>query len=85
MKTAASLRVLVIIGSIAGTACGTDPNSPSGPCAQDEETAALLYGPPLAVSHVPDTTTYTWGGGEVLFIAQGSACVEESGTPGSVP
>lgn len=85
MNTAALLRGLVVVASVGLAACGTDPDAPSGPCAQDEEAAALLYGPPLNVSASNDTTTYTWGGGEVLFIAQGSNCAEASGTPGSVP
>lgn len=79
MKTARLLPGLAVAATFVIAACGTDPTAPSGVCASDEQEAALLYGPPLSVSASGDTTTYTWGGGKVLFIAEGSSCVEQQG------
>lgn len=80
MKRAAILTGLLVVASILAIGCGTDPDAPSGVCATSEQTDALLYGPPLAVSVSGDTATYTWGSGQVLFIAKGSTCVEQSGS-----
>jgi hypothetical protein len=82
LKEAAKRRVAILSGlvlatTIAGVACGTSSTAPSGPCAADEQTAALFYGPPLGVTSSGDTTTYTWGAEKVYFIAQGSTCLEE--------
>jgi hypothetical protein len=79
MKTARLLPGLAVAATCVFAACGTDPTAPSGVCASDEQEAALLYGPPLSVSTSGDTTTYTWGGGKVLFINDGSTCVEQQG------
>jgi hypothetical protein len=79
MNLARLLPGLVIAGTCVLAACGTSATAPSGVCASDEQEAALLYGPPLSVSTSGDTTTYTWGGGKVLFIAEGSNCVETQG------
>lgn len=80
MRRATLLRGLLVVAGIAAIGCGTDPAAPSGPCASDEQTDALLYGPPLSVSVHGDTATYTWGSGQILFIAKGSQCVEQSGS-----
>jgi hypothetical protein len=80
MRRATVLTGLVVVATIVVVGCGTDPNAPSGPCATDEQTDALLYGPPLSVSVTGDTATYTWGSGQVLFIAEGSTCVQQSGS-----
>ncbi len=79
MNTARLLPGLVIAATCLLAACGTSATAPSGACASDEQEAALLYGPPLSVSASGDTTTYTWGAGKVLFISEGSNCVEQQG------
>lgn len=79
MNTARLLPGLAAAATCVLAACGTDPTAPSGVCASAEQEAALLYGPPLSVTTSGDTTTYTWGGGKVLFIAEGSNCVEQQG------
>ncbi len=79
MNPARLLPGLVIVATSALAACGTSATAPSGVCASDEQEASLLYGPPLSVAATGDTTTYTWGGGKVLFIAEGSNCVEQQG------
>jgi len=79
MKRAARLRGFALASLIGAVGCGSSSTAPSGPCASDEETASLLYGPPQGVTTSGDTTTYTWGGQKILFIAQGSSCVEQQG------
>ena len=79
MNTARLLLGFALVAAPALAACGTSATAPSGVCASDEQEAALLYGPPLSVSTSGDTTTYTWGGGKVLFIAKGSTCIEQQG------
>jgi hypothetical protein len=72
------MRVFMIIAAVlfAGACSGTDPNSPSGPCAQDEQAALSLYGPPLGVSTNGNVTTYTWASAVGTFTAAGSSCTE---------
>jgi hypothetical protein len=76
-----ALAITALIATAMGAvaACGSSATAPSGPCTNDEQTAAELYGPPQGVSMSGDTTTYTWGGSKILFIAQGDACVEKNG------
>jgi hypothetical protein len=78
MNRAALMTGLAIAAIIGAVGCGTPSTAPSGPCASDEQAAALFYGPPLGVSTSGDTTTYTWGGSKLLFIVDGSTCFEES-------
>jgi hypothetical protein len=73
------MRVVVMVVAIilSAAACsGTDPDSPSGACAQDEQAALSLYGPPLGVSTNGSTTTYTWASAVGTFTATGSSCSE---------
>jgi hypothetical protein len=71
------MRVVMIFAAVLfAAACGTDPDSPSGACAQDEQSALSLYGPPLGVSTNGSTTTYTWASAVGTFTADGSSCSE---------
>jgi hypothetical protein len=63
-------------GAIAVSACSSS-TGPTGPCADQERTAELLYGPPLQVTTSGDTTTYVFAASKIYFIAQGNSCVEK--------
>jgi hypothetical protein len=72
------MRVVMVFAAVlfAAACSGTDPNSPSGACAQDEQAALSLYGPPLGVSTNGNVTTYTWASAVGTFTATGSSCSE---------
>ena len=59
-----------------GCVSGSDPHAPSGACAQDEQAALSLYGPPLGVSTSRNVTTYTWASATGTFTLDGSSCTE---------
>jgi len=44
------VAMMIAVALVAAACNGTDPDSPSGACAQDEQSALALYGPPLGVS-----------------------------------
>jgi ABC-type glycerol-3-phosphate transport system substrate-binding protein len=72
------MRIVMVLAAVLGLAAcsGTDPDAPSGACAQDEQSALSLYGPPLGVSTSGGTTTYTWANAVGTFTAEGSSCTE---------
>ena len=71
--------ITALLAALCGACSSSSATGPSGPCASDEQAASLLYGPPLSVTSSGDTTRYTWGGSSILFIADGSTCVEKQG------
>ena len=69
--------VMVLLAVLLAAACsGSDPDAPSGACAQDEQAALSLYGPPLGVSTSGNVTTYTWASAIGTFTSDGSSCTE---------
>ena len=72
------MRVVMVFAAVlfAAACSGSDPDSPSGACAQDEQAALSLYGPPLGVSTKDNVTTYTWASAVGTFTATGSSCSE---------
>jgi ABC-type glycerol-3-phosphate transport system substrate-binding protein len=72
------MRVVLLLAAVLGVAAcsGSDPDAPSGACAQDEQAALSLYGPPLGVSTSGNVTTYTWASAVGTFTAEGSSCTE---------
>jgi ABC-type glycerol-3-phosphate transport system substrate-binding protein len=72
------MRVVMVLAVVLGVAAcgGSDPDAPSGACAQDEQSALSLYGPPLGVSTNGNVTTYTWVNAVGTFTSEGSSCME---------
>jgi hypothetical protein len=68
--------MMIAVALVAAACNGTDPDSPSGACAQDEQSALALYGPPLGVSTNGNVTTYTWASAVGTFTATGSSCTQ---------
>jgi hypothetical protein len=69
--------VMVLMVVLVAAACGgSDPDAPSGACAQDEQSALSLYGPPLGVSTSGNVTTYKWASATGTFTTDGSSCTE---------
>jgi hypothetical protein len=76
MRVVMAFAAIVVASAFAAACSGSDPDSPSGPCAQDEQSALSLYGPPLGVTTNGDVTTYTWASAVGTFTATGSSCSE---------
>jgi ABC-type glycerol-3-phosphate transport system substrate-binding protein len=72
------MRVVMVLAAVlvAAACSGSDPDAPSGACAQDEQSALSLYGPPLGVATNGNVTTYTWPNTVATFTSTGSSCTE---------